>query len=286
MRTQGMLVRWLALGLIGGGIGPGSADQVVDRPAGAEKAARRLLGCERSPTAPPSEPAAEPELLTDRPDFTESSVVVPRGRLQLESGFTWEDGSAGDTAFDLPELLMRWGIARRTEVRLGLPNYFRTRGGSQRTDGFGDTYAGFKYQLGPTRGGLDLAIIPAVSVPTGASGLTSDAVDPEVKLTWARELAKPWSISGMFAFFWPTEEDRRNFTWMPTVSLARSLGGPWGTFLEYAGEFPSRGGKRHILHHGYTYTVTSVSQADLHLGFGLSRAAPDFFIGGGYAVRH
>ena len=40
-----------------------------------------------------------------------------------------------------------------------------------------------------------------------------------------------------------------------------------------------------MLHHGYTYAITPTSQADVHLGFGLSPAAPDFFLGGGYSIR-
>jgi hypothetical protein len=229
---------------------------------------------------------AAPELVTDRPDFTESSVVVPRASLQLESGLTWERAGDGARTLGGPELLLRYGVGRRTELRLGLPGYFHVRGGGGPAAGFGDTYLGVKYQPGPTRPGLDLAIIPALSLPTGSRQLSSRAVDPEVKLTWARELAQAWSVSGMFAFFWPTEDGRRNFTWMPTVSLGHELGGRWEAFLEYAGELPRRGGNRHVLHHGYAYALSPTSQADLHLGIGLSPAAPDFFLGAGFAIRY
>src|SRR5580704_3974381 len=34
-------------------------------------------------------PATDPEIVTDRPDVTESSIVVPKGSLQLENGLTW-----------------------------------------------------------------------------------------------------------------------------------------------------------------------------------------------------
>ena len=227
---------------------------------------------------------AEPELVTDRPDFTEGSTVVPPGSLQLESGFNWEDDPDGTDAFNIPELLLRWGVGRRTELRLGPPQYFHIRGRGVRVDGFGDTYLGVKQQLGPWHG-WDFAVIPAVSLPTGASALTSDAVDPEVKLTWARELSERWGISGMFAFFWPTEGERRNFTWQNTVSLDYKLGPRWSAFFEYANALPERGGDQHLLHHGYTYALTPVSQVDVHFGFGISSAAPDFFIGGGYSRR-
>jgi hypothetical protein len=56
-------------------------------------------------------------------------------------------------------------------------------------------------------------------------------------------------------------------------------------FIEYAGEFPERGGDVHLLHHGYTYGAGPNRQFDVHFGVGLSSAAPDFFIGAGFAFR-
>jgi hypothetical protein len=32
--------------------------------------------------------ASDPDIVTDRPDITESSIVVPRGSLQVENGWT------------------------------------------------------------------------------------------------------------------------------------------------------------------------------------------------------
>jgi hypothetical protein len=34
-------------------------------------------------------PTSDPEIVTDRPDITESAIVVPKGSLQFESGLTW-----------------------------------------------------------------------------------------------------------------------------------------------------------------------------------------------------
>ena len=72
---------------------------------------------------------------------------------------------------------------------------------------------------------------------------------------------------------------------MPTVSFSYALGQRIGTFFEWAADFPSPGGDGHVFHHGYTYALTNRSQVDLHFGFGLTRTAPDFFIGAGYATR-
>src|SRR5690349_12753983 len=63
-----------------------------------------------------------PELVTDRPDFTESSEVIGKGGFQFESGLSFEaDGHDQDRAraFSAPAALMRIGLGYRTELRLG-----------------------------------------------------------------------------------------------------------------------------------------------------------------------
>ena len=60
---------------------------------------------------------------------------------------------------------------------------------------------------------------------------------------------------------------------------------PCDAFVEYAGDFPERGGPRHLLHFGTSYKLGLNQQLDLHVGVGLSPAAVDHFIGVGYSFR-
>lgn len=92
------------------------------------------------------------EIVTDRPDVTEASVVIPVGSLQLENGATWT-ASKGSHAFDLSESLLRLDIASRTEIRIVIPNYLHgITGGSS---GFEDFALGIKQQPAPLPGGVD-----------------------------------------------------------------------------------------------------------------------------------
>lgn len=59
-----------------------------------------------------------PEIVTDRPDFTESSEIIPFGWLQIESGVSLE-GDAVTRAFTAPSALLRFGLGLRTEFRFG-----------------------------------------------------------------------------------------------------------------------------------------------------------------------
>jgi len=58
--------------------------------------------------------------ITDRPSFTPANTVVPRGRLQFETGFTFNNertSAARTTLYDLPDLTMRHGLFNRVECR-------------------------------------------------------------------------------------------------------------------------------------------------------------------------
>src|SRR5580704_16045805 len=66
---------------------------------------------------------AQSPIATDRPQITSSSIVVPCGSLQFENGFQ-ETGNGGQQTFDFPETAVRLGIASKTELRFGVPDYF------------------------------------------------------------------------------------------------------------------------------------------------------------------
>jgi hypothetical protein len=228
---------------------------------------------------------AQSPIATDRPQITSSSVVVPCGSLQLENGFQ-ETGNGGQRSFDLPETAVRFGIASKTELRFAAPDYFfNDDTASGFANGFGDLSVGFKQQLGPTRGGFDVSVIPSVSFPTGANLISSHSYDPTVQLPWSRSLTKNWTVAGMFSLLWPTEGAQRNLMGQSSVYFDRQLTPSWDAYVEYSGAFPQRGGPQNVIDFGTVYKPTPNQQLDFHCGFGLSAATPDHSIGLGYSVR-
>jgi hypothetical protein len=228
---------------------------------------------------------AQSPISTDRPQITNSSVVVPCGSLQFENGFQ-ETGNSGQRSFDFPETSVRLGIAGKTELRLAAPDYFYNDDTSTGfANGFGDLSVGFKQQLGPTRGGFDVSLIPSVSLPTGENLISSHGYDPTVQLPWSRSLTKNWTAAGMFSLMWPTEAGRRNLTGQSSVYFDRQLRQTWDAYAEYSGVFPQRGGPQHVIDFGTAYKPSPHQQLDFHCNFGLSAATPDHSIGFGYSVR-
>src|SRR6202011_2114214 len=68
-------------------------------------------------------PTAKDEIATDRPDVTNSSLVVPMGSLQSENGVNFSARDGGRT-IDGTNTRWRLGVAPCLELLLDLPTYF------------------------------------------------------------------------------------------------------------------------------------------------------------------
>jgi hypothetical protein len=233
------------------------------------------------------QPAAgysSPTIVTDRPSFTNSSIVVPSGSLQLENGFL-ETYNQGQNVVDGPETLLRFGIATKTELRFTAPNYFyNASSGGGPGSGFGDMAVGVKQQFGPTLGGFDVSATLFLSFPTGAKTVSSGGYDPGLQVAWSHGLSSKWTAAGMLAMYWPTQGQSRNPTGQATLLVDRQLTGRWDAYIEYAGSFPTRGGTRQILDVGTTLKLTKTQQLDFHFGESFTGTV-NRFVAIGYSFR-
>jgi len=242
-------------------------------------------------TAPP---AAEPEvagIVTDRPDFTESSEVVPKGGFQFESGISYEGDTAGgdrSRSFGAPGALLRLGLGFRTELRIAAEGLISEaiRGG--RTSGYSDIEVGAKFRLfNQDQIGVDLALMPMVTLPTGADAFTAGAVEPVMTLAWARELPSGFGLTGNLNAGSVSDDAGRFPQQSVSFSLGHSLVAGWNGYLEtYGFTRLERDGERAItVNGGVTRPVGDNIQFDLAVGRGLTDAAPDWFVGFGFSIR-
>jgi hypothetical protein len=155
-------------------------------------------------------------IVTDRPTVTNSSVVVPSGSLQVETGFL-ATNNQGQNVADGPETLVRFGIAARTELRFTAPDYYYNLNASGVGSGFGDSAIGVKEQLGPTPGGFDVSATLFLSCPTGTGGVSSGGYDPGLQVAWSHPLSAKWTIAGMLSLYGPTQAHIRNLTGESTL---------------------------------------------------------------------
>ena len=61
------------------------------------------------------------DIETNRPSFTFSSIVVPKGSLQVESGAQYAWANRGQDIFDIPETQVRLGLLEKTEFQMFVP---------------------------------------------------------------------------------------------------------------------------------------------------------------------
>jgi hypothetical protein len=227
---------------------------------------------------------AQSTISTDRPQITNSSVVVPCGSLQFENGFQMT-GNSEQRGYDFPETSVRFGVTNETELRFMVPDYFRNDDTAYGfSNGVGDSSLGIKQQLGPVKG-FDFSLIPSVSLPTGSNSISSHGYDPNLQLPWSHSLPKNWTVAGQFAVMWPTESGRHNTTGQASAYFDRQLTAPWDAYVEYSGAFPQRGGPQHTIDFGTAYKPTLHQQLDFHCNFGLSAAVSNYSIGFGYSAR-
>jgi hypothetical protein len=91
------------------------------------------------------------ELITDRPDQTESSAAVPHKSLQIETGFVMENNETEfieQKSFAYNTTLLRYGLLENFELRLGLEYlgeevFIKNTDTTNTYSGLSPIYAGF-----------------------------------------------------------------------------------------------------------------------------------------------
>ena len=232
----------------------------------------------------------EEPLVTDRPDFTESTSTIPRGHFQIEGGTTLTRVEDVDiTSFG--ELLVRIGTGERWETRLGLGSYSRIETPFDEFSGLEDPSLGIKVrftddpgELGP--GQPAVSLIVATSIPAGDEELTDDEWAPEAKVALAWELTR-FSISSNLIYAYAVDGEDRFHQLGATLSGSTPITDRLGAYLEWFGfsEETKDGEATHYVDGGVSFLINNDLQVDARVGTGLNDADPDWFVGVGGGVR-
>ena len=248
-----------------------------------------------------AESASRDEITTDRPDFTEASSTVGKGRQQLETGYTFSRnrnaGILSNHAY--PELLFRIGlISDAIELRLG-QSFVRTtalgiEGDRVVSQGAEDLYLGAKFALSSQRRTRpEVALVLQSTVPTGASDLTAGRMLPGVNLLYGWDLGR-----GVFSLGGSTQVNAAlNDVGPSYAEFAQAVTVGWnfatrvGAYVEaYAfvpqGDAGASVARTRYLNGGFRFKPNRNVQYDLRVGRGLTAASDDYFVGVGISVRH
>lgn len=231
-------------------------------------------------------------LVSDRPDFTESALTVPAGRVQVEMGGT-SSRERDLTSLSTGETLIRAGVTARVELRLLAASYAVERSALARAQGLEDSGIGFKVALhdgadAPGSPVPTLALIVGTSLPTGAQAFRNRHALPEAKL-----LAS-WSITERLGFAsnanWARAEDSGSAhdEFSGSGSLAIALTRRLGGYAEYFafGERMDSWRRREYVNGGLTFLFRDAFQLDVRAGVLIRSPSRGVFYGVGLSRRY
>src|SRR5690349_17862161 len=265
---------------------PATTPSALSRPVRALNAIATLamLGCA-------SAAALHEPLVSDRPDFTESTITVKPGIVQLEGGHTFERVSSEKTN-TTGELLLRIGVARRVELRIEPGSYTKVASPGDDESGWEDGAVGTKvsvYAKPNDKPSIvpDVSLLAATSVPTGGRAFRQRRLQPEAKLASAWTLTDRVDLSTNLVVSRPVDENGRFTELAASASFGFDLTSRLGAFAEVFGFAPQRDnvGRTQYVDTGFTFGLTPNFQLDARGGLGMNGAAPDYFVGVGLARR-
>ena len=227
--------------------------------------------------------AQSSELVTDRPDQTESATVVLRGVVQVETGYLFaRDGDVD--RYEVPGTLFRVGLGGRTELRIGHAGISWL----EERHGRGDSELGVKVNLIERQDAWlpELAIMGGMSLPTGGDGFSNNGIDPSLLVSFAYELSPRLSLGSNIGVAWEAspEESTRDAEIVYTLALSGELTDRVGGFLELFGDRQITGTSSSV-DGGLTFLLRDLVQLDVYAGRGLRGLADDFFLGMGLSFR-
>jgi len=224
------------------------------------------------------------QIVTDRPDQTESALALNKGMFQIETGTLLNiDNYSHEKGWDFNNLL-RIGILKGIELRVGhnyLIQQYLAKEGTEKLSGFGDMNAGFKVQLyrSEEEGKFDLALLGVYGFPTGAAAFSSGEFSTKHMVLLSHGINDNFGIGYNVGYQHGDEKGDLVYTVSFAGSLAKNLGG----FIEYYGALVNFEEDEHNMDFGLTYLIKNNLQADVSFGFPLMKKPSSNFFSFGFS---
>lgn len=248
----------------------------------------------------PAHADGDEPLSTDRPDVVESSQVVGKGRVQIETSVQWErqrgDGPRSET-LSTPTLL-RVGAGKQFELRVETDGRERIRSsdsaGTSRVAAYADSAVGVKWHAADQEGeGLaarpSIAWLAHADLPTGSRALRGHGVRPSLRMVAEWELADGYALGVMPGLAVESDEAGKRYGFgLLAATVGKDFNERVRGFVELAASQIARaahGGTEATFDAGLAYLLNKDCQLDVALARGLNRRSPDLRLGVGLSVR-
>jgi hypothetical protein len=235
---------------------------------------------------------------TDRDAFTPVTTTAGLNRLIMESSYSFLDNRGAPDTHSFPELLLRYGVLKGVELRLGW-NYEVGGGGNvvsgnESTEGVDTSHLtreqkvlyGVKVQVTEQEDWIpaSIAILQGFT-PTGGD---ATATQLQADYTFGWRFPNRWRWDSSIRFATDSDSGNRFEVWAPSTVLRIPIGERFQVHAEYFGEFSQNRQDnfvRHFFSPGTHYLITPNLELGLRVGWGLNEQSARFFSNVGFGVR-
>lgn len=235
-----------------------------------------------------------PDLITDRPDLTDSPIVLPADFFQIETGFVYEKQKfvleKSNTENDnliLGSTLLRYGISSNWEFRFGgeyLVGKSKVDEIESDIKGMQNIFIGAKYQFRRDKDILTNAgFIFRLGLPFGNEKLRPDKIEPEIALALEHDFTDQIFLSTNIGAMYSSTAKKNVYN----VSTSFEYGFTYelSVFAEVFSNFISDFSPNHNLDFGCSYLLKKNVQIDFSLGTILFSNETDYFGNLGFSIR-
>jgi hypothetical protein len=214
---------------------------------------------------------AAQEIITDRPDQTESSSTIQKGNLQIESGllleFLGEDISYYERTILAPTTLIRYGLLDFAELRV-LSQIESVKNNSTSATGISDLEIGTKLQLlKKEKSLLEIALLSHIIIPTGSKEVSSNTTGSINKLCVSHRSNTNISIAYNLGYnYFGSGKGDLTYSFV----LGSRINDKASVYLEPYGEFIEFEDNVININSGITYLLKDNFQLDFSFGTGIN----------------
>lgn len=243
------------------------------------------------------------EIVTDRPDQTESAVIVPQKHIQIESGLAYNRESftllslfgieTDAHTYTVPTVLFRYGVESFLELRLnaeyqttkfeGKTNNVVTSSSTQ--SGLLPVQIGAKLKLFETKSKVTKgALLVSGDIPALSSGDYTDGSSMlEARFAFQTEHKDGLAIGLNVGMEYVPSNGEKGYLY--TIAPSFGLSDRLGAFIElYGFYYPTPDAFYNYLDGGFTYSLAPNTQLDLSAGIAFS-VNTNYFISTGFSIR-
>ena len=213
------------------------------------------------------------QITTDRPDQTESAVVLSTGQIQVESGISIENSQSNINT------LFRIGLIEGIEIRINSNYLINDELSFMKKSSFSDFEVGAKFRIfDKTSNNTKVAFLSHLSIPSAIEVFSNNVYGILSRLNVSHDLNNESQIGYNLGY---NKFKKMDGQFIYTIVYGRSLDS-FGIFFEIFGD-DSKNSSNINFDSGITYLLDNKKQLDLSIGKGINNDL--FFISGGISIN-